>query len=44
MTDAILGNNTEILYQELSLESLPNRRMLRRLCPDWFLYDGNIGH
>ena len=32
MARAIRGSNTEKLYQELSLEYLHNRRMLRRFC------------
>ena len=38
MTGAIRGTNTEKLDQELGLESLQNRRKLRRLCLFYKIY------
>ena len=37
-TGAVRGTNTEKLYQELGLESLANRRKLRRLCLFYKIY------
>ena len=38
MTGAIRGTNMKKLYQELGLESLQNRRELRRLCLFYKIY------
>ena len=38
ITGAIRGTDTEKLYQELGLESLRNRRKLRRLCLFYKIY------
>ena len=39
ITEAIWGTNTVKLYQELGLESLPNRRKLRRLGLSYKIYN-----
>ena len=41
-TGAIRETKTEKLYRELGLESLQNRRMLRRLCSFYKIYRDHI--
>ena len=42
ITGAIRGTNTEKLYQKLGLESLQNRRKLRRLSLFYKIYKGKF--
>ena len=44
MTSAIRGTNTERIYQELGLESLQNKRKLRRLCLFYKIYKDHTLH